>query len=73
MVDTRTEDDQKSASMRLTIKRILARAYPENWYVGVAIPNLLAWAMTDPRYKREIDSLGSKALYGTPPRGSASW
>ena len=25
---------------------------------------MVAWAMTDPRYKREIDSLDSKALYG---------
>ena len=24
----------------------------------------LAWAMTDPRFKQEIDSLGSEALYG---------
>jgi hypothetical protein len=41
----------------LGVKRILA-AYPENWYVGVAIPNLVAWAMTDPRFKRAVDALG---------------
>jgi hypothetical protein len=63
VVDTRTEDERQCASLRLTVKRILARAYPENWYVGVAIPNMVAWAMTDPRFKRELDSLDSKTLY----------
>jgi hypothetical protein len=64
VVDTRTEDELKSASIRLAGKRILARAYPENWYVGVAIPRMVAWAMTDPRYKRELDALDPKTLYG---------
>jgi hypothetical protein len=64
VVDTRTENERECADMRLTIKRILARAYPENWYVGVAIPRMVTWAMTDPRFKQEIDALGSKALYG---------
>jgi hypothetical protein len=62
VVDTRTEDTRKCAEMRLTIKYILAAAYPENWYVGVAIPNMVAWAMTDPCFKQELDALGSEAL-----------
>jgi hypothetical protein len=64
VVDTRTENERECAEMKLTIKRILASAYPENWYVGIAIPRMVAWAMTDPRFKQEIDAMGSKALYG---------
>jgi hypothetical protein len=63
VVNTRTEDESKAAALRLGVKRILARAYPEGWYAGVAIPNMLAWAMTDTRFKREIDALDSKTLY----------
>jgi hypothetical protein len=63
VVDTRTEDARKCAEIRLAVKRILAAAYPENWYVGVAIPRMVAWAMTDPRFRRELDALDSKALY----------
>ncbi len=64
VVDTRTENQREYAEIKLAIKRILARAYPENWYVGVAIPRMVAWAMTDPNYKREIDALDSGTLYG---------
>jgi hypothetical protein len=48
---------------RLGIKRILARAYPENWCVAVPVPNLVAWAMTDPRIKREIEALDPRTYY----------
>jgi hypothetical protein len=50
--------------IRATVKRILARAAPEGWYVGVAIPRLDAWAMTDPRIKQDFESfLEGKASY----------
>jgi hypothetical protein len=63
VVDTGTESQRDCAEIKMAIKRMLAAAYPENWYVGVAIPNMLAWAMTDPCLKREIDGLDGKALY----------
>ncbi len=63
VLDTRTENERECAIIRSTTKRLLAASYPENWYAGIAIPNMVAWAMTDPRFKREIDALDSKAFY----------
>jgi hypothetical protein len=57
-------DWKEGERIRATVKRILARAAPEGWYVGVAIPRLVAWAMTDPRIKQDFESyLEGKANY----------
>jgi len=57
-------DRRESEQSRATVKRILARAAPEGWYVGVAIPRLDAWAMTDPRIKQDFESyLQGRANY----------
>jgi hypothetical protein len=49
-------DGEEADQTRATVKRILARAAPEGWYVGVAVPRLEAWATTDPRIKQDLES-----------------
>jgi hypothetical protein len=64
LINTGTEDEREAAVTRLATKRLLARAYPENWCVAVAVPRLEAWAKTDPRIKRELEaSFGSNSIY----------
>ncbi len=62
LLDSDTENE-KPESTRGTVKRILARAHYENWYVGLAVPNMLAWAATDPRFGQEIAPLDGQASY----------
>ena len=50
LFDSMTTDKVEIArEIRGPTMRILARAYPLNWYVAIAIPRLDAWAQTDPR------------------------
>ena len=51
-----TGDAREREQNRASVKRLLARAAPEGWYVGVAVPRLDAWAMTDPRIKQDFES-----------------
>jgi hypothetical protein len=64
LLNAGTEEDRAIDELRGTVKRILARAAPEGWYVAIAVPRLDAWAVTDPRIKRDFDSLlDGKATY----------
>ncbi len=64
LLNAGTEDEREAAVTRLSAKRILARAYPENWCVAVVVPRLDAWARTDPRLRGELDTLlAAKAPY----------
>jgi hypothetical protein len=56
LVNAEDGDGLEPNELRGTVKRLLARAAPDGWYVGVAIPRLDAWAMTDPRIKRDFES-----------------
>src|SRR5258708_1080897 len=40
LINAGTEDEREAAATRLGAKRIVARGYPENWYVAVAVPRL---------------------------------
>jgi hypothetical protein len=64
LINADTENPRKVGEIRGAAKRILARAYPENWCVAVAVPALDAWALTDPRIREELASyLESRHLY----------
>jgi hypothetical protein len=64
LLDAPSESSREIAEERATIKRLLARAAPEGWYVAIAVPRLDAWAMTDPRIEQDFESyLDGKASY----------
>jgi hypothetical protein len=56
LLNANTEDPSEVEQLRATVKRILARAAPEGWYVAVAVPRLDAWAITDPRIRKDFES-----------------
>jgi hypothetical protein len=61
---SRTENPYEVSEMRASTKRLLASVHFENWCVAIAVPGLDAWAMTDPRIKRELEALNDgKATY----------
>ncbi|HZV03751.1 MAG TPA: hypothetical protein VE999_01555 [Gemmataceae bacterium] len=64
LLDGPSGTSREIAEERATIKRLLARAALEGWYVALAIPRLDAWAMTDPRIKQDFESFQhGKASY----------
>jgi hypothetical protein len=70
LLDAPAGDGRESAELRATVKRLLARTAPEGWYVGLAIPRLDAWAMTDPRIKQdfELHAQGKADYFGRAAR-----
>ena len=64
LLDAPSESSREIAEERATIKRLLARAAPEGWYVAIAVPRLDAWLMMDPRIKQDFEAyLQGKASY----------
>jgi hypothetical protein len=64
LLRSRTENPYEVNELRASAKRLLASVYYENWCVAVAVPGLDAWTMTDPRIKRDLESLqDGKAAY----------
>src|SRR5579884_785003 len=55
LLNAGTEEPERIEELRATVKRILARAAPEGWFVALAIPRLNAWAVTDPRIRRAFE------------------
>jgi hypothetical protein len=64
LVRSRTESSVEVSEMRGALRRLLGSVHFENWCVAIAVPGLDAWAMTDPRIKRELEALNDgKATY----------
>jgi hypothetical protein len=64
LLNAGTEDEREVEEIRGAAKWLLARCALEGWYVAVAIPRLDAWALSDPRIRREFDSLpNGKEIY----------
>jgi hypothetical protein len=55
LVNAGTDNLRAAAQDRDTIKRLLASCHYENWYVALAVPNLEAWALTDPRIRNGME------------------
>jgi hypothetical protein len=53
---TRSEDPREVAEVKGATTRMLARCSLDGWVAGFAIPNLEAWALTDPRLKPALDA-----------------
>jgi hypothetical protein len=70
LLNAGTEDPIAIKETRGAAMRILARAYPENWCVALAIPRLNAWALTDPRIREafEADEATRKNYYAQAAR-----
>jgi hypothetical protein len=64
LVNADTENQRELTEMRAAGKRLLAWASLEGWYLAIAVPRLDAWAMTDPRIRRDLEtSLDARAIF----------
>ena len=72
LFNMKTEDPIQTEEWRRAAERMLSRDAPNGWLVVPVTPRLDAWALTDPRIKKDFDTNGAPICMRTERRGSSS-
>ncbi len=63
LFNMKTEDPIQTQEWRRSVERQLSRSAPNGWLVVPVTPRLDAWALTDPRIKKDFETNGAPKLY----------
>jgi hypothetical protein len=63
LFNMKNEDPIQVQEWRRAAERQLSRSAPNNWLVVPVVPRLDAWALTDPRIKKDFETNGYPKLY----------
>jgi hypothetical protein len=63
LFNMKTEDPIQTQEWRAAAERMLSRDAADGWLVVPVVPRLDAWALTDPRIKKDFETNGYPKLY----------
>ena len=63
LFNMKTEDPIQTQEWRRAIERQLSRSAPDGWLAVPIVPQIDAWALTDPRIKQDFETNGRPRLY----------